>query len=60
MATIFYCNDPFKKGCHWSGEHDELVCTDADDGHFIYCPNCEGKDFDEDDDGSDDEDEEEG
>ena len=45
--TEFYCNDPLKKGCHWSGGQDELVCTDADPERFTHCPQCDGEDFDE-------------
>lgn len=40
-----YCNDPFKKGCHWQGAPGELVCTDADPKHFTHCPQCEGEDL---------------
>jgi len=32
-----WCNDPFGKGCEWSGDEDELV-----DGG---CPGCGGTDF---------------
>jgi NAD-dependent SIR2 family protein deacetylase len=34
--------------CGWSGLRDELVCTDADEDNFSYCPDCESKDFIED------------
>ena len=46
-----WCNDPFGKGCEWSGEEEELVEADgADDCEFTHCPNCGGTDFEEDDD----------
>lgn len=44
---IMYCNNPFKKKCRWSGDPDELVCTDEDPKHFTHCPNCGGEDLDE-------------
>jgi hypothetical protein len=47
-----YCNDPLNKGCSWSGDPQELVAlTDAlDDRDFSFCPNCDGKDFQEEED----------
>lgn len=52
MAIILYCNDPKAQHCTWSGEHDELVALtdDINDEDFSYCPNCEGRDFQEEDD----------
>jgi hypothetical protein len=51
MAVTLWCNDPLNKGCHWTGEPDELVAlTDAfEDRDFTHCPNCDGADFQEDD-----------
>ena len=48
MVTLF-CNDPKKKGCHWSGDRQELVALteDLNDQDFSYCPHCEGNDFEE-------------
>jgi len=43
---ILYCKDPFKSGCHWSGDESELVSV-AGDETFSHCPYCEGEDFDE-------------
>jgi hypothetical protein len=48
MTTILYCNDPFKKGCHWVGAPEELVATKAEPNTFTHCPQCEGIDFEED------------
>lgn len=49
--TILYCNDPSKKGCHWSGDSAELVALgDDDESTFTHCPQCEGTDFHEEED----------
>lgn len=47
-----YCNDPLNKHCRWSGDPDELVALtdDLNDRDFSYCPQCDGKDFEEEDD----------
>jgi hypothetical protein len=47
MSVTLYCNDPMKKGCHWSGDPSELhSATDAlDDRDFTHCPQCGGTDF---------------
>jgi hypothetical protein len=44
---VLYCNDQLKKGCGWSGDPAELVTKTEDlkDLDFSYCPNCDGKDF---------------
>jgi hypothetical protein len=48
---VLYCNDPNKKGCHWSGDPEELVAltSDLNDRDFTHCPNCDGNDFEEED-----------
>jgi hypothetical protein len=45
--VILYCNDPKNLGCSWSGNSDELICTDEDPDNFTHCPNCKGMDFEE-------------
>ena len=44
MEIEFYC---LSDGCHWSGLRDELVSTDEDPDNFVYCPDCEGNEFEE-------------
>jgi len=44
---ILFCNDPYDKGCFWSGDESELVCTDEDEDCFTHCPQCGGTDFEE-------------
>jgi len=46
MTVYLICNE-----CLWQGEPDELVALtdDLDDQDFSYCPNCGGKDLEEDD-----------
>ena len=41
---ILTCDDPFNRGCSWSGVDGELVAkTDSlDDRDFKYCPYCGG------------------
>lgn len=45
--SVFYCNDPLKQGCSWSGDRQELVSKtdDPKDLKFSYCPYCGGDDF---------------
>jgi len=35
--------------CSWTGNEDELVCTDSDPDTFTHCPKCEGTSFEEED-----------
>ena len=54
--TFLYC---VSGRCHWSGTVDALVATDEDPDSFIYCPDCEGDEFEEEDEEDYDEDDDE-